>query len=117
MIHRPTRRDRRHAFAPGAGSLTFGHPDVGGRITSATLMRISVAGVGFLPNETDVTFAAGDTLPEARIRIGSCEIHGEISVRSVAPDGEVGGLFFPDDTSDETVLMSLIAGVDAGRSA
>lgn len=110
-----TRRDRRHPVAPGRGWVTFTHP-VRGTTAAAALTRLSVSGLAFAAADA-VVLEPGMLLPETTIRIGRCEVRGEVLVKSVpaAGDGErqIGGLFYPENERDEERVMTLIAGAAA----
>jgi hypothetical protein len=115
-----TRRDPRFALPEGAGSVEFqvdGHSDVHYR---AGLKDVSVAGLTF---EMDVgpAIARGDLLRGAIVRIGECEVEGELAVRYIQVPREaridVGCLFYPASQIGEEKWSSVVSGVRAAKGA
>lgn len=116
-----TRRDPRLALREGVAELHVPAVQFDDPPTVAVVTRISVAGLGFRIDRSRRDLETGMLVRGVRIRVGECEIEGDLAVRDV-DDGagsllEIGGLFYPAGNETEGRLMALIAGIEAGRAS
>jgi len=115
-----TRRDARYALRPGSSTVQFSDPGAVGGTTRAELTRISIAGLAFDIDRGAEKFSQGMRLKGVTVRIGSCTLGGDLSVRSAMPGADsrtqIGCLFFPDTHESEKSWMALIAGIEAAQT-
>src|SRR6185369_4180911 len=117
-----TRRDKRYALRPGAGFVEIPLTIERSRPISAPILKLSASGVAFEVPGAFAGIAAGTTLADVELRIGTCVLRGDILVRDVRPlrseggeAAEVGGLFLPENREVESRLMALLAGIAAAE--
>ena len=81
------------------------------------LTDISVSGLSFRLTDELPEMEGGTTLSSAVIRLGRCEIHGDLLVMHVTGVGSdetvAGALFYPAKDADLLKLKSAIAGIEA----
>ena len=109
---------RRYAISQShQARLEFQHPSPGGRHFDFPLIDISVSGLSFNCGDALRNLEGGSTLPSVVIRLGNCEIHGDLLVMHVTPHSPsvtvCGALFYPAKDADLTKLKSAIAGITA----
>jgi hypothetical protein len=84
----------------------------------ADLMEVSVSGLTF-EMDAGPSFDTGMLLKGAIVRVGKCEIEGELSVKSTrsprAARVEAGCLFYPSSELGEEKWSAVIAGIGASR--
>ena len=109
------RTQRRHPIAPGAETrVDLECPP--GRPWSLSVVDLSVSGISFAFEEDAPQIDNGTNLPNAVIRIGSCEMRGDLLVMHVTPSSSrtiCGALFYPASDDDLIKLKSMIAGIEA----
>ncbi len=107
------RKTRRHRISPGSDArVEFQYPDSSG--SSFALTDISVSGFSFSVPEDGHGLETGAALPGAVVRIGECEIRGELLImHATAESGTVGALFYPASDEELVKLKSVIAGIEA----
>ena len=114
-----TRRDVRYALRPGAAFLSIPTDGLDEPSTVAPVTLISLSGVAFRLDAFRMDLGPGGLIKDAVIRVGACEIAGNLAIREVhhttGSEVEVGALFYPSDIEDENRHMALIAGIEAVR--
>jgi hypothetical protein len=114
-----TRRvTRRYAVSTSHHArLEFDYPGPGGRHFDLSLIDISVSGLSFLCGDDLPGLDSGTTLSPVVIRLGKCDIHGDLLVMHVTsgPSNKTtcGALFYPAKDADLLKLKSAIAGIEA----
>jgi hypothetical protein len=114
-----TRRvTRRYAVSKSHHArLEFDYPGPGGKNFDFALIDISVSGLSFHCGDELPGLDSGTTLSPVVIRLGKCDIHGDLLVMHVTqgPPGETicGALFYPAKDADLLKLKSAIAGIEA----
>lgn len=97
--------------------VVFNFPEPGGRRYEMAMIDISASGMSFRYGDDAPDLESGTTLQEAVLRLGRCEIRGELLVMHVTPHptGETvcGALFYPALDADLLKLKSAIAGIEA----
>ena len=112
---------RRYAIANADHArVAFEYPGPGGKRCEVSLIDISVSGLSFRYRDELPDLDSGTTLPSVVIRLGRCEIHGDLLVMHVTsdPSGETvcGALFYPAKDADLLKLKSAIAGIEAVKT-
>ena len=114
-----TRRvTRRYAVTKShRARLEFDYPGPGGKRYDLPLIDISVSGLSFNCADRLPGLESGTTLSPIIIRLGMCDIHGDLLVMHVTRDpsgGTIcGALFYPAKDADLLKLKSAIAGIEA----
>ena len=83
------------------------------------LKMISASGFAFESMDDAPTLREGDQFRAVTIRVGDCVLKGDVVVRNFrqADAGlEIGCLFHPQSPEWEDRWMTLLAGIEAGRS-
>ena len=97
--------------------LEFDYPGPGGKRYDLPLIDISVSGLSFNCGDDLPLLESGTTLSPIIIRLGKCDIHGDLLVMHATsdPPGETtcGALFYPAKDADLLKLKSAIAGIEA----
>jgi hypothetical protein len=97
------------------------YPDSASRNVRLPLVDISISGLSFVMTEELPAIDSGTNIPDIVIRLGECEIHGELVVMHMTPDGDdrtiCGALFFAATDEDLMKLRSAIAGMEAVLSS
>lgn len=97
--------------------LEFDYPGPGGKHYDLALTDLSVSGLSFRCGEELPGLDSGTTLSPVIIRLGKCDIHGDLLVMHVTsgPPSETtcGALFYPAQDADLLKLKSAIAGIEA----
>jgi hypothetical protein len=113
------RRHARHAVAPESGATVEVEllPGVGGR-TTFSLVDLSHSGVSFrCEGPALAVLDTGSRLGCAIVRIGECELRGDLVVMHLTPEGLAGALcgalFYPESDAELVKLKSVIAGMEA----
>ena len=109
---------RRHAVSKSHHArLEFDYPGPGGKHFDLTLTDLSVSGLSFRCGGELPGLDSGTTLSPVVIRLGKCDIHGDLLVMHVTsgPPSETtcGALFYPAKDADLLKLKSAIAGIEA----
>ena len=109
---------RRYAVSKSHhASLEFDYPGPGGKRYDLPLIDISVSGLSFHCGDELPGLDSGTTLSPVVIRLGKCDIHGDLLVMHVTPDPATesicGALFYPAKDADLLKLKSAIAGIEA----
>jgi len=114
-----TRRvTRRYAVSKSHHArLEFDYPGPGGRRYDLPLIDLSVSGLSFVCDDELPELESGTTVSPVIIRLGKCDIHGDLLVMHVTPDPSsetvCGALFYPAKDADLLKLKSAIAGIEA----
>ena len=109
---------RRYAISKShQARLEFSYPGPGGKHYDLALIDLSVSGLSFRCGEELPGLDSGTTLSPVIIRLGKCDIHGDLLVMHVTsgPPSETtcGALFYPAQDADLLKLKSAIAGIEA----
>jgi len=109
---------RRYAISKShQARLEFDYPGPGGKHYDLALTDLSVSGLSFRCGEELPGLDSGTTLSPVIIRLGKCDIHGDLLVMHVTsgPPSETtcGALFYPAKDADLLKLKSAIAGIEA----
>jgi hypothetical protein len=116
-----TRRDARYALSEGSAFLSIPSDSREDPPAVAVLTTISLAGLGFRLAADRAELRVGAMIRGARVRIGSCEIEGQLAIREVrpAPSGAVqaGALFYPASQEGEGRLMAVISAFETAKKA
>jgi len=113
---------RRYALSKSHNArLEFDYPGPGGKHYDLPLIDISVSGLSFRCGDELPGLDSGTTLSPAVIRLGKCDIHGDLLVMHVTSGQSVettcGALFYPAKDADLMKLKSAIAGIEAVSGA
>ena len=118
----PNRRVARRYIISNAdhARVIFAYPGPGGRRCELALIDISISGLSFRYRDELPDLESGATLSAVVIRLGRCEIHGDLLVMHLTPysSGETvcGALFYPAKDADLLKLKSAIAGIEAVKA-
>jgi len=97
--------------------LEFDYPGPGGKRFDLPLIDLSVSGLSFNCSDELPGLESGTTLSPVVIRLGKCDIHGDLLVMHVtsdpSPETVCGALFYPAKDADLLKLKSAIAGIEA----
>ena len=100
--------------------VEFEHPRPGGRTYRFPLHDLSEAGLSFMLTEEVPMTDEGTSLEAVTVRLGNCEIHGDLLVMHVTPEmapGSVcGALFYPTSDLDLVKMKGLVAGLEVATS-
>ena len=111
------RATRRYSIPEnGTAQVEFDHPAPHGCHYSFPVIDISVSGLSFACSEEISGLESGENLPAVTVRIGGCEMHGEILVMHMTSRSStsrvVGALFYPAQDADLVKWKSLLAGIE-----
>ena len=109
---------RRYRVPDGASAtVSFRFPSPNGQHVELALVDVSVSGMSFAYNDELPGLESGATIAPVVLRLGSCEMHGELLVMHVTPQSPArtvcGVLFYPATDTDLVKLKSAIAGIEA----
>ena len=113
------RRKQRRRTTSGSGSavVEINYPQPEGPRHQLALVDVSVSGLSFVFEDELAGLEAGADLHDVLIRLGDCEIHGELVVMHVTPQGPdrslCGALFYAAGDTDLLKWRSAIAGMEA----
>jgi hypothetical protein len=112
------RKQRRHAAAgPDSAAVEIIYPQPKGRSHRLSLVDISVSGLSFAFEEELPGLESGDALSDVIVRLGNCEIRGELVVMHITSHSETrrvcGALFYAASDTDLLKWRSAIAGMEA----
>ena len=97
--------------------LEFDYPGPGGKRYDLPLTDLSVSGLSFDCDDELPGLESGTTLSPVVIRLGKCDIHGDLLVMHVTSEPSTvtvcGALFYPAKDADLLKLKSAIAGIEA----
>jgi hypothetical protein len=113
---------RRYAVSKSHNArLEFDYPGPGGKHYDLPLIDISVSGLSFRCGDELPGMDSGTTLSPVVIRLGKCDIHGDLLVMHVtsgrSAEATCGALFYPAKDADLMKLKSAIAGIEAVSGA
>ena len=118
-IAKNRRSQTRHSVSPeNVARIEFDYPTPNGKQYQVPLVNISASGLSFMidPGDELAGLEEGAGLPDAVIRLGDCEISGEMLVMhmTAGPDSRYvcGALFYPATDTDLVKLKSVIAGME-----
>lgn len=118
-ITKNRRSHTRHPVSPEeVARVGFDYPTPNGKQYEVPLVNISASGLSFLidPGDELAGLEEGAGLPDAVIRLGECEIRGEMLIMhmTAGPDSRYvcGALFYPATDTDLVKLKSAIAGME-----
>lgn len=90
--------------------------DYSGEPHRLPILDISVSGLSFSVGDELSGLENGLTLPDVVVRLGDCEIHGELVVMHLTPQTETrttcGALFYAASDEDLIKLRSAVAGME-----
>jgi hypothetical protein len=93
------------------------YPDCANRNVRLPLVDISISGLSFVMTEELPALENGSNLTDVVVRLGDCEIHGELVVMHMTPQSDArticGALFFTATDQDLLKLRSAVAGMEA----
>jgi hypothetical protein len=114
------RKQRRYSIERDRNAIVaFEYPCPSGRPYRLPLLNVSKAGLSFALDDRDelTTLDPGTRIEDVVVRIGDCEIDGEMVLMHLTPDDQskalCGALFFPSSDDDLIKLRSLVAGMEA----
>ena len=111
------RRQHRHSVSSDA-RVEFSYPDPEGARHSYTVVDISVSGFSFSMGEPLAGVDIGTSISSAELRVGECVMQGDLMIMHVTPEWSiVGALFYPATDTDLLKLKSMIAGLEAAKTA
>ncbi len=116
------RKVRRHsATGTVEACVEITYPDSASRNVRLPLVDISISGLSFIMTEELPAIESGSNLTNVVVRLGGCEIHGELVVMHMTPQGGertiCGALFYAASDEDIIKLRSAIAGMEAVLSS
>jgi hypothetical protein len=116
------RKARRHsATGTVEAFVEITYPDSVARNLRLPLIDISISGLSFIMTEELPAIENGTNITDTVIRLGDCEIRGELVVMHVTPQSDnrtiCGALFYTATDDDLMKLRSAIAGMEAVLSA
>lgn len=114
----PTRRDQRFSLLAGSSTVELEDPSGSGQHLVLSLIDLSIAGLTLELRDHASDLEPGGTFAGAVLRVGDCELRGEVSVRNVRSTGDrqqIGALFYPATAADQERLMVLMAGIEAAQ--
>lgn len=115
------RKVRRHSTTGTVEAcVEVTYPDSDARNVRLPLVDISISGLSFVMTEELPAIENGTNLPEVVVRLGECEIQGELVVMHTTPHDDrtiCGALFYAETDDDLMKLRSAIAGMEAVLSA
>ena len=102
------------------GHVEFDYPQPAGKRRRLTLLDLSSAGVCFaLPFYGLSGIESSTNLVDVLIRLGGCEIEGEMVVSHVTRESDervlCGGRFYPATDHDRLSMIKAIAGLEVGE--
>jgi len=117
-VTKSRRVTRRYAITKSdEACIEFDYPGPGGKRCSLPLIDISVSGLSFKIDDELLNIDSGTNLSPVVIRLGKCEIHGDLLVMHASPNSPnetvCGALFYPAKDADLLKLKSAIAGIEA----
>jgi len=112
------RRIRRHSVSNATGAFVdLEYASAKGLSCSLPLIDISMSGISFTFEDELPGIEDGVTLSGAVIRLGDCEIRGDLTVMHLTPHTGTttlcGALFYPASDTDLVKVKSIIAGIEA----
>jgi hypothetical protein len=113
------RRKQRRQTTSGSGNawVEVNYPQPDGRRHKLALVDVSVSGLSFLFEDELEGLETGADLTDVLIRLGNCEIRGELVVMHVTAQGPerclCGALFYAAGDNDLLKWRSAIAGMEA----
>jgi hypothetical protein len=111
------KQPRRTTSGSGKAWVEVNYPQPEGRQHRLALVDVSVSGLSFVFEEQLAGLETGTDLHDVLIRVGDCEIHGELVVMHVTPHGHdrwlCGALFYAAGDTDLLKWRSAIAGMEA----
>ena len=112
------REDRRLALPDGERAVVeFDYPNPHGPRRTLPLLDISATGVAFTVSRSLRGLERGSNLTDVVLRVGQCEVEGELLLSHVTPlndDGSMcGGRFFPMTQADQLKLAKLLTAMNA----
>ena len=115
------RRQRRFSISEtGGGAVEFEYPEPGCRRHCVPLTDISASGLSFNMDEPLPGLESGASINQVLIRLGDCEIRGDLLLMHVTPiflsTLQCGALFYPATDTDLIKLKSVLAGIGAVQS-
>lgn len=113
------RRKQRRRTTSGSGNawveITCPQPE--GRLHTLPLLDVSVSGLSFMFEEPLPGLESGASLNNVLVRLGDCEIRGELVVMHLTPQGPgrwaCGALFYAASDTDLLKWRAAIAGMEA----
>jgi hypothetical protein len=112
-----SRRDPRFPLRPGTAFVEFADPRRERASILGELRRISAAGLAFETDGRASDYPPGTRLGDAVLRVGPCELRGDLVVCNATPLQATsvlfGALFYPVSPETEDRLTALIAGIEA----
>lgn len=114
-ITRNRRKQHRHRVAPNADvRLEFSYPSPHGKPVSLPVIDISASGFSFAMLESLDDVESGCSIPDATLRLGNREVHGDLIVMHVTEErGVCGALFYPATDEDLIRMKFVLAGIEA----
>jgi hypothetical protein len=115
------RRQQRRFASRGAGiaRVELCYPGETGRRYVLPLVDASASGLSFSFEDELPGLEAGATLPDVVVRLGDCDVHGELVVMHVTPKNEAltlcGALFYATTDTDLVKWRSAVAGMSITR--
>lgn len=107
---------RRPAAGSGTACVEIQYPQPGGRQHELALVDVSVSGLSFSFEEEFPGLESGTDLSDVVVRLGDCEIRGELVVMHVTARGDdrwlCGALFYAATDTDLLKWRSAIAGME-----
>jgi hypothetical protein len=111
------RKARRHRLSSTEASVEFDYPNPGGHPCRLPLVDVSISGLSFAGTDELFGIEAGTDLSDVTIRVGSCEMRGDLLVMHATPEGVpdavYGALFYPASDTDLVKMKSVLAGIEA----
>jgi hypothetical protein len=112
------RKQRRHsASGNDSAAVEITYPQPQGRSHRFVLVDISISGLSFAFEDELIGIESGDALSDVVVRLGDCEIHGDLVVMHVTSHAGThrvcGALFYAASDTDLLKWRSAIAGMEA----
>ena len=112
------RRIRRYRVdKAGTANIEFRYPGPNGKSFVLPLIDLSIAGFSFKLEEPLSGLDNGSTIEDVVVRLGDCEIKGEVLVMyfndEYGREASCGALFYPESESELVKLKCVVAGIEA----
>jgi len=111
------KQHRRTLSGSGNAWVEVNYPQPEGKRHQLALIDVSVSGLSFVFESELAGLESGADLHDVLVRLGDCEIRGELVVMHVTPQGSgrwlCGALFYAAGDTDLLKWRSAIAGMEA----
>jgi hypothetical protein len=109
------KQTRYDVSSSGNATVEFSFPRPGLAPLRFALVDIGLSGIRFAYGDELAGMEVGTTLGEVTLRVGSCEMQGELVVMHITPVSEAiahcGALFYPASDEELTKLKGVVAGL------